>query len=269
MKGADDLADAYNHALDLEKTGDIDAAIDAYERVLAMDPADPGGVSVRMAALGRGPVPTKAPESYVALLFDQHADTFEDILVDQLHYGVPTLARARLDALRLGPFARMLDLGCGTGLTAEAMRDRAEEIIGLDLSERMIDVCEEKDVFEGLYVGEAEAFLADNEETKFDLITACDVLPYLGDLDPLFSGAAANLLLGGIFAFSSETLSTGNSAGATYAVGRDQRFAHAEFYVRDRLGATGFTVLACDAINVRTQDGAPTPGHLVVARLTS
>ena len=36
----DALAEAYNRALALEKAGDVDAAVKAYEEVLAIDPED-------------------------------------------------------------------------------------------------------------------------------------------------------------------------------------------------------------------------------------
>ena len=258
----DALAKAYNRGLELEKQGDIAGAIDAYNEALALDPNDPGGVTVRLAALGVGPAPATAPPAYVEMLFDQHADTFEDILVSRLNYDVPNLIRRKLDALGLCPFRRMLDLGCGTGLAAEAMRDAAEEIIGIDLSEQMIDVAEEKDVYEGLYTGEVVEFLEDNDEDPFDLIVAADVLPYLGTVEPLFAGVAANLDPEGVFAFSTEMLVTNGN----YAVGPNRRFLHSEVYLRDGLAAAGFTILAMDEINVRDEDGAPSPGHLVAAR---
>lgn len=44
-----------------------------------------------------------------------------------------------------------------------------------------------KDLYETLYVAEAEDFLEDNDDEPFDIITATDVLPYLGALEPLFS----------------------------------------------------------------------------------
>lgn len=262
-----DVAEAYNSALDLEKAGDVDGAVAAYQAYLALDPEDHGGAVVRLAALKRGETPSKAPEHYVEVLFDQHAMSFEDILVRQLGYEVPTLMRARLDALELGPFKRMLDLGCGTGLAADAMRDRADEIIGIDLSSRMIDVCEDKDVYEGLYCGEVEEFLADNEETLFDLISACDVLPYLGRLEPMFTGAAANLSKGGILVFSSETMLDAEMGDAPFKVAPHQRFVHSEAYVREAMVAAGFEVVEISGINVRMQDDEPTPGYLVVGRV--
>jgi predicted TPR repeat methyltransferase len=50
------------------------------------------------------------------------------MLVDQLGYHVPMMLREAFEAQGLGPFARMLDLGCGTGLTGESLEDMAELI---------------------------------------------------------------------------------------------------------------------------------------------
>ena len=259
------LAEAYNRALALEKAGEIDAAVKAYEEVLAIDPEDHGGASVRIAALGRGEAPPKAPDAYVETLFDQHAEAFEDILVEQLGYAVPVMVRQRLQSLELGPFKRMLDLGCGTGLTGSTLRDMVEDITGIDISENMVELAHEKDLYETLYVAEVEDFLEDNDDEAFDLVTATDVLPYLGALEPLFFGAAENMVEGGLFVFSSETLPA--SDGRPYIVGPHQRYLHAEAYIRERLAATGFEIVEISEINVRMQDGLPSPGHLVIARL--
>lgn len=260
------LAEAYNRALGLEKAGDIDAAVKAYEEVLAIDPEDHGGAAVRIASLGRGETPAKAPDAYVATLFDQHAEAFEDILVEQLGYAVPVLVRQRLQTLGLGPFQRMLDLGCGTGLTGGTLRDMVEDITGIDLSEKMIELAHEKDLYETLYVAEIDDFLEDNDEEAFDLITATDVLPYMGALEPLFFGAAENMVAGGLFIFSSETRPDHVMDGRPFMVGPHQRFVHTEAYVRERLDATGFDIVEVTDINVRMQDGEPSPGHLVIAR---
>src|SRR4051812_38033543 len=104
------LAKAYNDALAFEKSGDREAAARTYLKVLEIDPEDHGGAAVRLASMGMGEIPPKAPEAYVATLFDQHAEAFESILVEQLEYYVPMLVRQRLQELRLGPFGKLLDL---------------------------------------------------------------------------------------------------------------------------------------------------------------
>ncbi|AXS39565.1 methyltransferase [Breoghania sp. L-A4] len=266
------LAEAYNRGLAAEKAGRPDEAACAYRQALAIDPADHGGVSIRLAALGLGEAPEKMPDAYVATLFDQHADAFDDILVGQLGYGVPGLMRAMLELHAPGIHRRVLDLGCGTGLSGAALRDIADHITGADLSERMVETAYDRGVYEDLYTGEAVSFLEEFEEEdgsrpSWDLIVATDVFPYLGRIEPIINGAAARLTPGGLFGFSTETLGEVDFGGRSYTVGAKQRFAHAADYVRTVLEANGFFILAMDDITVRLEEGTPVPGHLVLARL--
>ncbi|KQT86022.1 methyltransferase domain-containing protein [Aurantimonas sp. Leaf443] len=264
----DALSIAYARALAAEKAGRPDEAAEAYRECLAIDPDDHCGAQLRLAAIGQGEVPASAGDAYVATLFDQHADDFETILVDQLHYGVPDLLAEKLAALGLGPFSRVLDLGCGTGLAGEALREAVTgTLIGVDLSEGMIETAFDKEVYDHLYIGEAVGFLEEFEEDEpFDLMVAADMLPYLGALDPLLAGVTARLVPGGLFAFSSETLPEAEFAGAGFKVGRAHRFHHALPYVTERLATHGFERLSADEIVVRLQENEPAPGHLVVAR---
>ncbi|CUW44545.1 hypothetical protein B3286c1_1878 [Brucella vulpis] len=261
------LAEAYNRALALEKAGDFDAAAKAYEEVLQIDPDDHGGAAVRLASMGRGAVPLKAPDAYVVTLFDQHAEMFDTILVDQLGYDVPLQLREMLlemdDAFNA---ERMLDLGCGTGLSADALDDMAAHKTGVDISENMIEVAYEKGDYEALFVGEAVRFLESTEEENWDLIVATDVLPYMGELERFFAGVAEHLNSGGHFGFSSETLDDNRLAGRAFVVGDYQRFAHAQSYVRAMLDSHGMDCIRCEDITVRSEQGAPVPGHLYIAR---
>lgn len=259
------LEEAYERALALEKAGDAAAAAAAWAEVLALDERDPGGAAMRLAALGAAPAPERAAPAYVATLFDQHAEVFDGILVDQLEYGAPMLARERIQALGLGPFAAMLDLGCGTGLAAEALEDMTARRVGVDLSEGMIEVAGEKEVYDDLYVGDALAFLLGDEAT-WDIVTAMDVLPYLGEVAPLFRAIHARLAPGGLFAFSTETMAEDAFAGAPWRVTPHQRFAHREAALRALLAVAGFETLEATEIMVRRESGAPIPGHLFLAR---
>ena len=260
------LAEAYNRALALEKAGDFDSAASAYAEVLKLDPQDRGGAAVRLASMGRGATPPRAPEAYVATLFDQHADAFEDILVEQLGYAVPLLLRQALMDAAPGPFARLLDLGCGTGLAGGALRDMASHITGVDLSEGMVEIAFDKGAYDELYVGEAVDFLETADLEPWDLIVATDVLPYLGDLDALFAGIAAKTSPAAVIGFSSETLPDEIMSGRPFMVGAHQRFAHSGEYLQERLAGSGFAILRCDDIVVRMEQGGPIPGHLVIAK---
>lgn len=262
----DALAEAYNRGLDLEKAGDREGAAAAYREVLRLDPQDRGGASVRLASLGLADAPAKAPDAYVAALFDQHAEVFETILVDQLGYCVPMMLPDLLARHGAGPFARLLDLGCGTGLSGDVLYDRAEELVGVDISENMVEMAHEKEVYDRLYVAEGERFLAETGEAPFDLIVATDVLPYAGALEGLFTGLAAKTAAGGYLAFSTETQAGEELGARDYMVGPKQRFAHAESYVRRLLEENGFDCLEMSPIVVRYDEGEAVDGHLVLAR---
>ncbi|MEM6933515.1 MAG: methyltransferase domain-containing protein, partial [Pseudomonadota bacterium] len=218
--------------------------------------------------IGRGVDPDRAPEAYVATLFGQHAESFDRILVDQLGYRVPELVADRLRRLDLGPFGRVLDLGCGTGLMGAALGDRAGELVGLDLAEDMLAETDERGCYDQLFVGEAVHFLIE-EETRFDLIAATDVLPYIGDLNPMMAALPGCLIPDGIVALSSETLPEGRFDTRGWRVGPGHRFAHAESYLREMLERRDFQILAFDPITVRMEDDAPVPGHMAIARYAS
>ncbi len=262
------LAEAYERGLAREKAGDVPAAIAAYREALALDPDDRGGVSVRLAALGAADPPPAAPPAYVATLFDQTAARFDDILVEQLGYSVPMQLRERLEARGVRALGRVLDLGCGTGLSGIALADIAGEIVGVDLSEEMLAEADERGVYAELYIGEAVAFLEAQglEDAPFDAIVATDMLPYLGEVAPLFAAAARALAPGGLLAVSTETLPEAATGARGYAVGPGQRYGHAEGYLAGALAAAGFAAEPAEPIVVRYNEGRPVAGHLLLAR---
>lgn len=263
------VAEAYNRGLDRERAGDVAGAIAAFRETLRLDPLDRGGASLRLAVLGGGAAPPAAPPDYVATLFNQNAASFDDTLVEKLGYAVPMMLRETLDRLGLPPARRLLDIGCGTGLVGESLRDRADHLTGLDLAEDMLAEAAERGAYHDLYVGEAARVLAHWAETgmePFDLIVACDVLPYAGDLGPLMAGIAGCLAPGGHAAVSTETLPEAEIGPGGWALGGGHRYAHSEGYLRARLAAVGLAVVSLEPIVVRSQNGRPVPGHLAVAR---
>ncbi len=262
----DPLEEAYNRALSFEKAGKIESAAEAYREVLKIDPLDCAGAQIRLAAMNKGEVPLKAPSSYVTTLFDQHALAFEAILVHTLGYDIPAKINQILQKNSLSNFKRMLDLGCGTGLSGMINQNQCQHITGVDLSEKMIEKAFEKNCYDELYVAEIVNFLKNSNHVQWDLIIATDVLPYFGCLEELFNSVNKNSCDGGIFAFSSELLLDSESNEKPYKVNSSCRYVHTESYLINTLSNYNFTCIDIQTTIVREEEGTVVQGHLVVAR---
>jgi len=79
----------------------------------------------------------------------------------------------------------ILDIGCGTGLAGAWLKDYARSLVGVDLSEQMVNVARKKMLYQELHVQPLNAFLEGCDRT-FDLVVAADVLSYVGDLQSTF-----------------------------------------------------------------------------------
>lgn len=243
-----------------EARGARNAAIAAFERARALDAHDKRGAGVKLAALGVPLTGTAMTPAYVAALFDQYAPRFDAALREGLEYRGPELLLAAILAV-VGPEARfevVLDLGCGTGLMAEALATCAGAIIGVDLSSGMAAIARRRG-YKRVETGDLVDFLAAAPEGAADLVVAADVFVYLGDLVPAVRGAIRALRPGGLLSFSVQ-----DRRDIDFAVGADMRFSHGEAYLRRVLAAAGFAEPAIQRTSTRRDRGDPTPGLIVV-----
>ena len=203
-----------------------------------------------LGALGLGALPEAAPPAFVRGLFDEYAERFEEDLVDTLRYRGHEQACTPLATLHPAPFASALDLGCGSGLAASLLRPHVARLVGVDLSPRMIDRATATRLYDELHVAEAVAWLKATPE-RHDLVIACDVFIYLGDLVPVFDGAARVLASGGLFAFTVEE----GHAESGYDLLPTLRYAHSEAYLRELARARGLRVTRCERAPLREGRG--------------
>jgi predicted TPR repeat methyltransferase len=249
----------------LEKAGDSDAAITAFHRSLELAPDDALGAKVRLARLGAADMTGAITPGYVAALFDQYADRFDHHLTGTLKYRGPDIIMQALHAL-YGPrkkgffFERAMDLGCGTGLMAQAIRRNVGVIDGVDLSPAMVALAHKRHLYRDLIVGDLVGALAGREYT---LLLAADVLVYIGDLAPLFCAAAKALLPLGLFAFTVQA-----HDGEGYILGSDLRYHHSMPYIAMAAKAVGLRMLHAAPCITREDAGEPVKGHVVILEKT-
>lgn len=253
-----------------EKSGRKEAATAALQKVVALDPSDIFGAGLKLAVLGAVEAPAAPPSPYVERLFDDYADRFDTALVGRLEYNVPkTLAAlVRRHAGEDVRFGLVSDIGCGTGLFGVEFRGNAGRLEGFDLSAGMLAKAAEKAVYDRLAhadlsrPAEASGLLADAPESRADLVSAADVLMYLGDLAEVFASVARLARSGGLFAFSVEDGGDGDAPLLRPSL----RYAHPETFILRRMQENGFDPVAMEKSVIRQDAGQPVHGLLFLAR---
>lgn len=220
-----------------------------YEQLLKFKP-DHTAARHMLAAL-RGAGENAPPVEYVQELFDQYSESFETHLIEELEYRVPQLLWTLfLQHCGDKTFSCALDLGCGTGLAGELFRPACRELVGLDLSSKMVALATEKNVYDRLAVNDAIAFLETATEV-FDLVLAADVLSYLGALEPLFTAVVERVPTGGIFSFSVEK----HNSSSDWQLQRTGRYAHSPDYIERVAAETGWVVNGSQEERLRLEQG--------------
>ncbi|MCW5211951.1 tetratricopeptide repeat protein [Desulfobulbus sp. TB] len=234
-----------------------------YQRLLKVQPGHPGA-SHMLAAL-TGTAESTPENAYVRDLFDQYSESFEQSLVEKLEYRVPELlfdlfdrTRSALEGEQERVVSHCLDLGCGTGLAGKVFQKICKQLVGVDLSEKMIQQAADKEVYDRLIAGDVVHFL-EQEEQEYDLLVAADLLAYLADLESLFLAAFQRTAPGGFFIFSTE-----HGEEENWQVRPTGRFAHKSHYVVDIAGKGGWQVVTSEEADLRREADAWVQGDLFV-----
>jgi demethylmenaquinone methyltransferase / 2-methoxy-6-polyprenyl-1,4-benzoquinol methylase len=93
---------------------------------------------------GGAPASGTLPETQVRAMFDRIArvyDRMNSVMTAGMHHR---WRRRAVDLARVGPGSRALDVATGTGDLAIELSARGAQVIGLDFSERMLELAREK-----------------------------------------------------------------------------------------------------------------------------
>lgn len=259
------LADVHhNLAILYLRQPDRTKALIHFTEALKLDPTNDTAKHMVMA-LGSDPTCSKsstiAPPGYITKLFDQYAEYYDTHVKTKLKYNAPGLLRNAVGRCLENNYTvgRVLDLGCGTGLCGVYFRDLALELIGVDLSAKMIAKANALGAYEKLVHADIFEYLKKPDLEPFKLIIACDVLVYAGDLEELFKNVNRLLLPDGLFAFTTELV---DGVRPHYQLQPTGRFAHSTTYIHDLVKRDQFQITHEEIIVLRKQEGKPIQGQI-------
>src|SRR5690625_30631 len=150
-----------------------------------------------LSSLKAGSTDSGRVESY----YDDWARSYDQTL-RSWHYQAPEDA-ADLLLPHLEPGARVLDVGCGTGLFGEVLSQRANcHLQGIDISAEALKPAEARGPFGALLRHDLQQVPLPVEAAAHDAAAAIGVLTYIEDADALLRDLCRCVRSGGLIAFT-------------------------------------------------------------------
>ena len=163
-----------------------------------------------------------------------------------------------LDTLSIQQAGRAVDLGCGSGLSGIELSRFADHLVGVDLSERMLERAGERGLYDALHKAEVVSWLEESSG-GFGIAMAADVTSYLGDLAPFLGAVSRALLPNGILAM---TVHERSASGFGIAVG--DTYSHSFEHVETAARAAGLRIMAIERGAMRMEQKQPLPTMFLV-----
>lgn len=191
-------------------------------------------------------------EKYAQLLFNQFAPLY-DQRMQQIGYNILN----KIKELNLEIKEKVLDLGCGTGLAAEHLRTQNSHWTGVDISKEMLNVAEQKNLYDMLVCSEVTEFLEHNT-SLYDFILCLDVLPYIQNAEHLIKKCFP-------FPFLC-TIENASQNIKTFELASSGRYQYNPVYMQTLLKKAGYTDIICHLLTLRQEQGQDVEGTLFIAR---
>ena len=210
--------------------------------------------SKRITAALSGASETDCDIIYAERLFDNFAETY-DPTIEKLQPAAIEYFKQKFAPIE----GKILDLGCGTGLAAEALKNTKNTFDGVDVSENMIALAKQKGLYANLYKDDVLSFLKKHAKQVYDWVLAFDVFCYMGDLEPVLKA-----LKGRKICFSVE--SGDEERGQNYYLAPNGRYKHKISYLQDLLKTLKFGNIKVEKLTLRKENGQDVKGFLIYAQ---
>lgn len=237
-------------------------AQELLQRAIAANPDDKASQHMLRALTGANETAETCPD-YAENLFNNYALYYDQHVQKYLHYSLPNQIVRVLDELHIKSVAHTLDLGCGTGLSGQVLRDISQTLDGVDIAEKMLAEARAKNIYDTLIEAEALRFLKQTN-ISYGLIVAADVLPYFGDLDPLFKAISEHLTRDGYFIFTTEI-----STLPPWQLQQSARFSHHPDYLQQLANKYDLQNRSQQQVVARQQEGRDLSVLVIALQKTS
>ncbi len=183
---------------------------------------------------------------YIKSLFDNFAGCFDNVL-NGLFYLTPRKISQQLEKIATKQY-RIIDFGCGTGLCGELIRKYAASLVGVDISDEMLNKARQKSVYDELVCAD---ILEYSTMRKFEIGISGDVFTYFEDISIPLKKLSELIEEGGsmLVSFSYPPKftfkdSTQETAG---------RYLHSKRYIKKEIKKNGLKIVSVLEYNQRKE----------------
>ncbi|PAY19543.1 hypothetical protein CKO51_10510 [Rhodopirellula sp. SM50] len=248
-----------------------DEALEVWRAWLEHDPDNAVARHMVASITGEG-APERCDDDYVRETFDENFAKSYEKQLQRIQYRVPELVAQAIQSSGIdGSDLDVLDAGCGTGLCAEALRPLARHLVGVDLSDDMLQEAKKRNTYDELYERELTQFLMSGAG-PFDLIVCGDTLCYFGELGEVLLGFFSCLKTQGKLIFTVERYQAGDDVDdgelvdtKPHELQPNGRYRHTESYVRQMLDDAGLSIIRIESGTLRMERGREVTGLIVAA----
>ena len=241
-------------------TGQLEKAANHFKRAIKIKP-DMETAKYYLAAVDKNTrTPDISPSSFVKNCYNTISTTYDNThTAKRLGYRVPQQLTDEIKKrIPQGSMLEIIDVGCGTGLCGSQLKDITRNITGVDLSEGMLKLAKEKNVYDNIICADLITTLA-GYTNRFDLVISTGVFIHFGDLAPVFKASHQALKPEGLFAFSIH-----KHTEEQYFLNPTGHYSHSASYVGQLSKENGFQEKYKKEVIIYNQDGEDVLGFLYI-----